>query len=324
MAHAKKMLVADWIAVQDNPIQRDTEKHAARAKHLKTFHPTHSVVHAAELPGGKLVKLDGHTRALLWKRKEIDAPHQLLVNVYPVDSMAAAEQLYKDFDSKDALETTRHKVEGAYNKHNFNPQSALLQTGNIVQGLRTAYAVVIGGSVKTAVSGGAATRGPNGKDRRSDKQIATQAIEVYSLINEFSYELHTLDAFMLRQGQITSGVIAAFIITSRKHGHKVNPFWQGVFAGEGSRVAGQMDGIQAVHELLLFSKGKSGRQHNADICARCINAVEKWIKDEWMSVTPRPMDTTGYLVGYTKPAERLIKSKDKHNQGARAAEAVPA
>lgn len=319
MAHTKKMMTADWIAVLDNPIQRDTEKHAARAKHLKTFHPTHSVVHAAELPGGKLVKLDGHTRALMWRRKEIDAPHQVTVVVYPVGNMEEAEQLYKDFDSKDALETTRHKVEGAYNKHHFEPQSGLLQTGSIVQGLRTAYGVYIGGSVKTAASGGSTERpSATGKDRRSSKQVAVNQIEVYDLVNEFSYELHALDGFGLRQGQISSGVLAAFIISFRKYGHKITPFWQGVFADGGNRIGGQMDGVQAVHELQLSSKGKSGRQHTSDVASRCLNCVEKWLKDEWLSTTPRPMDTSGYLIGYERPAERLIKSKDVHQQGARA------
>ncbi len=77
MATVKKMLVEDWIKVTPNPIQRDTEKHAAKAKHLLTPHPTHSVVHAAELPNGKLIKLDGHTRALIWKRKDVVPPVQV-------------------------------------------------------------------------------------------------------------------------------------------------------------------------------------------------------------------------------------------------------
>lgn len=72
----RKMLVEDWIKVEDNPIQRDTEKHAAKAKHLMTPHPSHSFVFAAELPNGKLIKLDGHTRALMWRRKDVSPPMQ--------------------------------------------------------------------------------------------------------------------------------------------------------------------------------------------------------------------------------------------------------
>lgn len=312
MAHIRKMKVEDWIKVQDNPIQRDTERHAARARHLRTYHPTHSVVHAAELPSGKMVKLDGHTRALLWKRGEVKQPIQLTVVTYSVKDMEEAEQLYRDFDSKDALETNRDKVSGAYNKHNFNPQSALLQMGSIVQALRFAYGVQLGGTIKTAIAGGAHYQGEKTKDRRTEKQIAVASADIYSMINEFSYELHALDAFGLRQGQITSGVMAAFIISYRRYGHRVTPFWQGVFAGQGSKIGGQMDGIQAICEMLLEGKGKNrtGKQQIADLAARSLMAVEKWLKEELMFQRPRPLDTTGYLVGYEKPGERLIKAAD--------------
>ena len=67
----RKMTVAEWIKVEDNPIQRDTEHHAAKAKHLLTPLPSHAFVFACELPNGKLIKLDGHTRALLWQRGQV-------------------------------------------------------------------------------------------------------------------------------------------------------------------------------------------------------------------------------------------------------------
>lgn len=317
MAHVKKMMVSDWIAVEDNPIQRDTERHAAKAKHLKVFHPTHSVVSAAELPSGKLIKLDGHTRALMWRRKEIPAPTQVTVVCYQVKDKAEAESLYKDFDSRAALETTADKVSGAYNKHNFDPQSDLLLSGNIVSGLRMAYGVLIGGTVKTFTAGGAGERGEKSKDRRSEKQLETIRADEYFLINEWSYELHMLDGFKLARGQITSGIIGAFLVSARKYGHKVTPFWTGVFGNGGSRTGGQMDGVQAVHELILSSKGKSGRMHTADMAARSLNALEKWLKEEWLTSSPRPIDTAGYLVGFEKPNERLIKAVDKHRQGSR-------
>lgn len=320
MAHTKKMLTEDWIAVRDNPIQRDTERHALKAVHLRTPHPTHSVVHAAEMPGGQLIKLDGHTRALLWKRKEIPAPMQVTVIVYPVKDKTEAEQLYKDFDSKEALETMADKVSGAYNKHNFNPKSSLLQRGNIVQALRMAYGVLIGGTVKTGAAGGPGhQRTPSeGKDRRTDKQITVAAADVYTMINEFTYELHTLDAYGLRQGQITAAVIGAFLISSRKYGHKVTPFWTAVFTGQGSKSGGQMDGIQAVNELMLSVKGaNNAKLQVAATASRILNALEKWLKDEWFYSLPRPIDTTGYLTGHEQATERLIKRDDKHKTGAR-------
>ncbi len=305
----RKMLTEDWIAVKDNPIQRDTERHAAKAKHLMTPHPTHSFVFAAELPGGKLIKLDGHTRALLWKRKQVPAPMQVNVGVIPAKDMEEVEQLYKDFDSREALETNRDKVFGAFNRHNFEPQSALLQYGNITYAMRISYSVLNG------MATGSAARG-SGK-KVSERAAIINKADVYKMINEFSYELHALDAFNLRQGQISGGIMAAFILSYRRHGHKVTPFWTGVFGGKGRKIDGQMDGIQALLELVMARKGNYGGSASTDMAARALNIIERWMRDETLYRQPPPLDTADYLVGYEKPSERLIKAADKHKQGAR-------
>lgn len=309
----RRMRVSEWIQVEDNPIQRDTEAHAAKAKHLRTWHPTHGFVFAAQLPSGKLIKLDGHTRALLWKQGTIEQPLEVNVGIVPVKDKAEAEKLYKDFDSKEALETVRDKVSGAFNRYNFHPESPLLQYGHIVQALRVSYAVLLGASAKSAHAG-AGTR-DNGKDRRTPIQKKVMDADLYFMVNEFAPEMVALDAFMLRQGQVTSGVMAAFILSFRKYGHKIVPFWTGVFANQGSRLGGSMDGIQAVCEIIMAIKGRNfgggkSTTRTSDICARCLTAVDKWLKGDELMTTPRPMDTTGYLAGHEKPQERLIKKAD--------------
>lgn len=295
----RKMLVEDWIKVEDNPIQRDTEKHAVRAKHLLTPHPSHSYVFAAELPSGKLIKLDGHTRALMWRRKDVAAPMQVFVAVIPCKDKAEAEQMYKDFDSKDALETTKDKVYGAFNRHNFEPISGLLQTGSITAALRIAWGVHGGGTVSRGSAG---------------SQIGKS--DIYTMIDEFSYELHALDGFKLQQGAVPSAVVAAFVLSYRRYGHKLTPFWRGVFGNTGTKLGAEMDGVQAIHELILKRRGSYGGSAMADMCARCLMAVEKWLKDESLTQIPRPLDTLGYLVGYEQPNERLIKKVDAERKRA--------
>ena len=298
----RKMTVAEWIAVAPNPIQRDTERHATKAKHLLTPRGSHQFVFAAELPNGRLIKLDGHTRALMWKRGDVEKPPHVLVGVIPVKDMAGVEQMYQDFDSRDALETTRDKVSGAFNRHNFQPSSGLLQAGNMVQSLRIAMAVL---------NGGVASHGTAGfKNTKKVSELTKYTI--YEMVNEFSYELHALDGFMLQQSRIRAGVIAAFILSMRRYGHKVTPFWQGVFANTGSKHGQQMDMIQATVELLMRRRGTSGGgSANSDLTARCLSGVEKWLKDEVTTRVPSPMDTLNYLKGHTRPNERLIKMVDK-------------
>lgn len=294
----RKMSVADWIKVQDNPIQRDTEKHAAKAKHLKTPLPIHAFVFACELPNGKLIKLDGHTRALLWQRGQVPSPGTVDVAIVPAKDLAHAEELYKAFDSKDALETMRDKVSGAFHRFGFEPQSALLQTGSITSALRIAYAIFLGGSASVGIGG----RGPISK--------TTQRADVYTMINEFSPELFALDGLGLGPGQMNSGIMAAFLASFRRYSHKVTPFWVAVVGNKGSKIDGEMDAVQAVTEMILARRRSYGGSAAADMCARALTGVNKWLTDTMMTRIPQPMDTVGYLTGYEKPTERLIKAYD--------------
>ena len=301
----KKLSVAEWISVPSNPIQRNTERHAARAKHLLVPQASHQFVFAAELPGGNLIKLDGHTRALMWKRKDVEAPPFVWVATIPVKDKKAAEELYKTFDSKSALETTRDKVSGAFNRHNFQPKSGLLQTGHIVSALRIATAVLLGAS---AAAGTAGVQ----ENRKNRKGAASFAVDEYAMVDEWSYELHALDDYALRPAFIKAGTMAAFLISLRRHGTKVLPFWTGVFGNEGDKHGRQMDAIQATSELLIRRRGHGGGgSSNADLCSRCLGGVAKWLEDAVMTRVPSPIDTTNYLKGYEHPSERLIKAVDR-------------
>lgn len=311
-----KMSVLDWIKVEDNPIQRDTERHAAKAKHLLTPIATHGIVFAAELPSGKLIKLDGHTRALMWKRGDVLPPAQLItVNVIPVENRGEAEVLYKTFDNSVAMETLRDKVTGGFNRFGLEAHSPLLKAGSIGSALKLAFGVLNGKSPGwgSAIGNGG---GPN-----NSAETAKAMTDIYGLINEFQNELLALDAFGadVTLQKATTGLTAAFIISYRRHGRVVLPFWTGYFAGGGERNGRNMDGIQAVREMMLQrKKGNYGGSAAADLCARVIRGVEGWINDEKFTSIPRPMDLTGYLTKHRRANERLIKKADVEREKAAA------
>jgi hypothetical protein len=289
----RKMKVSDWIKVQDNPIQRDTERHAAKAKHLLTPLSIHAVVYAAELPNGKLVKLDGHTRALLWSRNQVRHPPEVECIVLPAESMEEAKRLYQTLDSKEALENIRDKISGAFRDLNFYPESGLLKQGNIANALRLCWNVMIG----KAITGG------------SGAMKSETGYSLYSAVREFSSEIFALDAFDEKHFNPTSGVIAAFILTVRKHGSKIIPFWRSVFADGGEKKDGKMDGIQALCELVLQRRGRAhGGSAVADVACRCVMAAEGWLEDKEFTRVPRPYDLTAYI-DHAKPAVQLIKGK---------------
>lgn len=284
----RKMKVSDWIKVMDNPIQRDTEKHAAKAKHLLTPLSIHAIVCAAQLPDGRLVKLDGHTRALLWKRNQVRHPPELEVNIIDVADMEEAKRLYQTLDSKEALETVTDKVSGAFGEHNFHPESALLKRGSIASALRMCWSIHRSGSIA-------------GGDR-----AVRSSFSIYEAVEEFSNEIFALDAYDLKSSSTSSGIVAAFILTHRKHGAKILPFWTAVFANGGTKCDGKMDAVQALNELVLSRRGKFGGVVTADTTARAVMAAEKWLRDEEFTRVPHPYDLTNYIKDL-RPQVQLIK-----------------
>lgn len=289
----RKMKVSEWIKVQDNPIQRDTERHAAKAKHLLTPLSIHAIVYAAELPDGKLVKLDGHTRALLWKRNQVQHPPEVECHIVPVQSMEEAKRLYQTLDSKEALETTTDKVSGAFNELNFYPESGLLKRGSISTGLRAAWYIREG---STGIGGWG-------------KKVQRPYV-IYDAVKEFSTELFALDDFETKHFNPTTGVILAFILTMRKFGPRMIPFWRTIFANGGDKKAGKMDPEQAVIELILDRKGRAhGGSAIIDIASRIVKAAEVWVEGGEFIKLPTPYDLTGYIDN-SKPAIQLIKGKE--------------
>jgi hypothetical protein len=65
----------------------------------------HLQVNAAQLPDGMMIKLDGHTRAELWRLNPDLAPEKVLSAVYQVKSVEEANELYHHFDNKVAVDT---------------------------------------------------------------------------------------------------------------------------------------------------------------------------------------------------------------------------
>jgi hypothetical protein len=126
-----QLSVEEFIACKDNPIQRDTVAHAlgrsAAGGHLSSANPTHAKVSLARIKNsGSLYKLDGHSRAYLWKIGELEEPPLLYADVYEVGNVAEAIELYKTFDSDTAVERPRDKLYGAFRYHKFSPRHGFM------------------------------------------------------------------------------------------------------------------------------------------------------------------------------------------------------
>jgi hypothetical protein len=211
------MSPSEWHAVQDNPIQRDTQERAAHAKHLRVPSPAHAVVHAAELPDGTLVKLDGHTRSYLWSQGGAPTPRFVTVLLYPVGSIAEATDLYRHFDAPEAAENARDRLAGGERAAGFHPVSSLLRARYYAESLRLAQQM------------------PQGSTQSRFERLPAD-----ELVKLWKAELLLLDEAQIAKARLMTGHVTAALLGFRRHKdiearRMLQKFWSIVAARGGNQ-----------------------------------------------------------------------------------------
>lgn len=246
------MELEDWISVRDNPRQRDTERHAERARHLLIPSPTHHVVSAARLPSGELVKLDGHTRCFLWENARIPQPKTLEVDVYDVPSLVAAGELYVTFDSAGAMETLTDQVYGACRQKGVEFESQLLKNNRFGSACKQLFTLMFGES------------------------LSQHPEFTYNAVAYFMPQLREFDKINPKWKGFPTGMMMAVLITMKRYGHSALDFWQRYAEGLGVKIDGEMDAVQALEIAVMRwrAEGRWGRAATRDLLARAVAAFE--------------------------------------------------
>ncbi len=263
-----KMTPLQWSQVRDNPIQRDTERRANKAAsgHLSRPSPTHNIVHAARLPNGELVKLDGHTRSLLWSDGRLPSPESVQVVTYEANDIEEAEELYKQFDSPDATENASDRLSGAFRLHGIQPTSRLLLVGGITSALTL---------MDTA--------------RRS----------VYENVGEWRDELVLLDQIDAPPAVMPVPLIVAALMSIRKHGRRALDFWRLYCSGGGTRIDGQSCGVDELTRIVadLRARRQLAAGYNARLnqAGRALSCCDMWLDGRTYAGTAKPKDIRKYL-----------------------------
>lgn len=188
------MPYAEWAAIEDNPRQRNTEKRAAKAKKGWLKHPSqhHAEGRVAVMPGGKLVRLDGHTRTYLWETGHFPVkPETMQVTVYSVENMKEAVDLYLTFDSKSAHETTSDLHDGVFNELKVTFQSHFCNAL----------------AFKNALS------------------YASGARSIKDRIEGWLPELEFIDKLNVAAKQFNGGLVMAVLMTARRNPLVAADFW---------------------------------------------------------------------------------------------------
>lgn len=260
------MSVEDWIAVPDNPRQRDTERHALLAiEWLAEPKPPHRIVHAAQLPSGKLFKLDGHTRAHLWDTNQIKRPADLGVVVYAVADKEGAAELYPMFDNTKAAEKATDQVFGAMRQMGFEPHSDLVRRCRLLNALKTATMFDLG--------------------------VASSPVNLmmsnYEVVQRWQPELTALDEDDMPRPRMSGPLIVAYVMSVRKHGAEARAFWAKFKAEDAQRVGRQRDGVAALIEVCAQTRRGSSTTQINRMCGMALSCIEAYLAGEYYLATPR-------------------------------------
>jgi hypothetical protein len=227
------MSASEWAKIPDNPIQRDTELHARRAKHLHSPSPMHRFVVMAELPDGQRFKVDGHTRSFLWQKGEIPRPQAVAVDVIDCVDIAAVELLYRHFDNPSAAETSAEQLTGAARLFDLEFRTTLLRDGRYGAALKRAFLLVKGYSTT-----------------KSWRELPF----VYASVELFRDELVWLDTLRPSRDRFPTGIMVGYFITTRRAGEAGLEFWNRYAQDQGTKIEGEMDAVQALSEEVMGAR----------------------------------------------------------------------
>lgn len=221
------MPVDDFIAIPDNPQQRDTAYRADRAKdsHLAAPAPSHAVVSVVQLPDGRYFKTDGHTRSYLWDRDLLAKPAKVLVTVYQVADEAGAIRAYEQFDNSSAVKSSADRTQSAYHLNGLTMTSGLLRGG---QGMESALRFSDG------LVEGRVTKTPSAD------------IALVDLVAKFGPALLLLDALGFGKRRLHMAYIIAALVILMRDGEGASIFLSMIKDNLGINRGGEMDAIHMV------------------------------------------------------------------------------
>lgn len=204
-----------FCTIPDNSRQRDTEKRAKSAmKYLANPLPVHETVAAALLPGDKLIKLDGHTRAHLWGRGLLVKPSYVLMVVYRCDSVEQTRQLYSTFDSSDAVETAADECAGGARQHGIAFTSGYCK----------------GAAFSSALAG-----------------LCPKGMERQEMVGYWKEELMALDKLDVNRKKMPHWFVSVYLVAKRMHkAPKVDDFFALINTGGGVKDAAGHDAVDAL------------------------------------------------------------------------------
>lgn len=271
------MSYPNWVALPDHPLQRPTKRHALYAlkRHLKTPEDQHHMVQAVKHPTtGKLFKLDGHTRTWIWENDYHPRPHRLRVTVYNALDEQDFQDCYYRVNSSSESKTSVDNINSAFEFHGLVVTGAKFKSGQVSSALRPLV---------------------NAKTIRGKDWI--------DVVGEWLDEIEIVDKIPF-QRRVRNGIITAAILSIRRYGDAILPFWNQVANEDGYKQGKTRCPAQMAQEIIMRLHGVSGGsgQDNTLILA-LLPCADKFIKggNYHIKSVPHPAPSiAGYRNNATK------------------------
>ncbi len=261
-SYMARMPVATWIDLPDHPRRRDTARQARKGHWEAVRHAqgparesTRWVV-AADLDG-KLTKVDGHTRAMLWAKGKLPNPGEVLATVYRCKDLRELNELHAAFDTQAAAETVFDKVSGAFSEQGLTLTSKRLRSGTIADALSIA---------SRGVARGEDAEGGTSED-----------FDVYSAVELYADELRLLDTVNPQNETFYTGLLAAALLSLACDPSTIE-FFRAISDGRGEVRDGLSDPVAGVLGIIARMKNRQARfrREQERLCESALGAVQIW------------------------------------------------
>lgn len=279
------MPFAEWVDMPDHPLQRDTARHARKTKrsiHTKD-HPDHRRVVASRIgPAGRLHKVDGHTRTFHWLTGHLTAPVTVVVTIYEASDEEDFNDHYYVFDNPTTIKSAADDLHGVFNHLGMDLQTPRIRNGGVASALAEAWGI----------------------PSRSLRGLPTN--ETLQMVNAWKDEILLADSLYDPaanpprglKAQHNNATVAAMLLTFRRYGAEVIPFWSDVTADVGIKSGREMCPVEAANRIMrLQYQGGGGITEPTE---RLLSAVLAWRKGRSYKSLPGRTD----INVFRKAAER--------------------
>lgn len=278
LPYAETMSVETLFDIEDCPRQRDTAKRAAKAKHLDNLYPTHTVVSIAELPDGRRIKLDCHTRLHKWATGDVTMPAHILAIIFPVETIEQALAYYTHFDNLVATETAADKICGAIKQHAIEVVSPFLGDGRLGTPMRYVHrALRLTGLYDLP-------------DQKSPEFM-------YTMVATLAPQIMALDSIEPKANKFRGPLATAFFLGHLKHGDAVLPFFKAANDNAGAEEDGKFCPFQGIKKVFSNNSGGGQSEHMVRV-GKVLRLLESWLKGKrgvCYSRLPSALEAYAYL-----------------------------